>query len=118
MTLDHGAPISLYQASREMGHGFEEMVRRGYAHLASVRHRSKVVEFRIEQHENALKDRLGALGFVTRNATREQGLVDAEAPASMDLQAGEEFRSGPGATRTRDLLLRRQALYPTELRTR
>ena len=27
------------------------------------------------------------------------------------------FRSGPGATRTRDLLLRRQALYPTELRT-
>jgi hypothetical protein len=26
--------------------------------------------------------------------------------------------SGPGATRTRDLLLRRQALYPTELRTR
>src|SRR3954447_10970501 len=28
------------------------------------------------------------------------------------------FRSGPGATRTRDLLLRRQALYPTELRTR
>src|SRR3954447_15320474 len=28
------------------------------------------------------------------------------------------MRSGPGATRTRDLLLRRQALYPTELRTR
>ena len=26
-------------------------------------------------------------------------------------------QSGPGATRTRDLLLRRQALYPTELRT-
>ena len=25
---------------------------------------------------------------------------------------------GPGATRTRDLLLRRQALYPAELRTR
>ena len=31
---------------------------------------------------------------------------------------GFEFRNGPGATRTRDLLLRRQALYPTELRTR
>src|SRR5918995_3608696 len=28
------------------------------------------------------------------------------------------FRNGPGAIRTRDLLLRRQALYPTELRTR
>src|SRR3954470_4571762 len=26
-------------------------------------------------------------------------------------------KSGPGATRTRDLLLRRQALYPAELRT-
>ena len=27
------------------------------------------------------------------------------------------FLNGPGAIRTRDLLLRRQALYPTELRT-
>ena len=31
---------------------------------------------------------------------------------------GKVFQSGPGATRTRDLLLRRQALYPAELRTR
>ena len=39
-------------------------------------------------------------------------------PAHRSLMAGTRVhRSGPGATRTRDLLLRRQALYPTELRT-
>ena len=43
-TLDRGAPVSLYTVSRELGHGSEEMVRRVYAHLGDVRHRSKVVE--------------------------------------------------------------------------
>jgi hypothetical protein len=64
-TLDRGAPVSLYTVSRELGHGSEEMVRRVYAHLGSVRHRSEVVEYRLEQHAEALKDRLGALGFGT-----------------------------------------------------
>jgi integrase len=59
-TLDRGAPVSLYTVSRKLGHGSEEMVRRVNAHLGSVRHRSQVVEFRVEQHEKALKDRLGA----------------------------------------------------------
>ena len=31
---------------------------------------------------------------------------------------GFRFDYGPGGIRTHDLLLRRQALYPTELRTR
>ncbi len=67
-TLDRGAPVSLYTVARELGHGSEEMVRRVYAHLGTIRHRSEVVEFRIEQHLEALKDRLGRVGFVTRNA--------------------------------------------------
>ena len=41
-----------------------------------------------------------------------------EAPPLVKVWRGFKFQSGPGATRTRDLLLRRQALYPTELRTR
>src|SRR5215217_4464268 len=39
-TLDYGAPVSLYT----------EMVKRVYAHLGAMRHRSEVVEFRPEQH--------------------------------------------------------------------
>jgi hypothetical protein len=90
-TLDRGPPVSLYTVSRELGHGSEEMVRRVYAHLGTVRHGSEVVEFRIEQHEKALKDRLGALGFVTRNVTREGQAEENETPASMDLPTGEEL---------------------------
>lgn len=48
-TLDHGAPVSLYTVARELGHRSTEMVERTYAHLGEVRHRSNVVEFRIEQ---------------------------------------------------------------------
>ena len=90
-TLDRGAPVSLYTVSRELGHGSEEMCRRVYAHLGTVRHRSEVVEYRLEQHLEALKDRLGALGCVTRNVTREEAAEKSETPASMDLQAGEEL---------------------------
>jgi hypothetical protein len=44
-TRDRGACVRLYTVSRELGHGSEEMVRRVYAHLGDVRHRSEVVEF-------------------------------------------------------------------------
>ena len=43
-TLDRGAPVSVYTVARELGHGSEEMVRRVYAHLGTVRHRSDVVD--------------------------------------------------------------------------
>ncbi len=49
--------------------------------------------------------------------TTDRSRAETEAP-SPKVRRGKVFRSGPGATRTRDLLLRRQALYPTELRTR
>jgi integrase len=88
-TLDHGAPVSVYTVSRELGHGSEEMVRRVCAHLGAVRHRSEVVEFRIEQHLEALKDRLGNVGFVTRNVTAEGQGTGNENPATSELEAGE-----------------------------
>jgi hypothetical protein len=118
-TLDRGAPVSLYTVSRELGHGSEEMVRRVYAHLGTSRHRSEVVEFRVEQHLEALKDQLGMLAFGTTKDTTSLGGRENEEPrASVTDDGANTSESGPGATRTRDLLLRRQALYPTELRTR
>ena len=63
-TLDQGAPVSLYTVSRELGHGSRDMVERVYSHLGTVRHRSDVVEYRIEQHEEVLHDRLVALPAV------------------------------------------------------
>jgi integrase len=60
-TLDNGAPVSQWTVSREMGHGGRSMVERVYGHLGDVRHRSDVVEYRIEQHEEVLVDRLTRL---------------------------------------------------------
>jgi hypothetical protein len=51
---------------------------------------SEVVEFRLEQHLEALKDRLGKVGFVTRNVTAERAEDENETPASTDVQAGED----------------------------
>jgi integrase len=60
-TLDHGSPVSVYTVAKELGHGGEAMVRRVYGHLGQVRHRSEVVEYRVEQHMKALQDRLAVL---------------------------------------------------------
>ena len=99
-TLDRGAPVSLYTVARELGHGSEEMVRRVYAHLGTVRHRSEVVEFRLEQHLEALKDRLGRVaptaqtsanrpGFGTTNDTAGRAGEANETPAPTEVKAGE-----------------------------
>jgi hypothetical protein len=54
------------------------MVEKVYSHLNALRHRSDVVEYRVEQHAAKLGDRLTALrtlpegGFVTQNVTRPQ----------------------------------------------
>ncbi len=37
------------------------MVRKVYGHLGQVRHRAKVVEYRVGQHRTKLGDRLGVL---------------------------------------------------------
>jgi integrase len=71
-TLDSGAPVSVFTVAREMGHGGEAMVRRVYGHLGQVRHRSEVVEYRVEQHVAKLGTRLEALrglGFGTTIGT-------------------------------------------------
>jgi hypothetical protein len=82
--------VSLYIVSRELGHGSEEMVRRAYAHLGSVRHRSEVVEYRVEQHFERLDDQLARLRFVINPVISPAPIEANETPTSMDLQVGEE----------------------------
>jgi len=60
-TLDHGAPISPFTVARELGHGGTSLVERVYGHLGTVRHRSDVVEYRVENHRDTLGERLEAL---------------------------------------------------------
>jgi integrase len=60
-TLDAGAPVSIYTVSREVGHKSTAMVERIYGHLGTIRHRSEVLEYRVEQHEKTLADRLKVL---------------------------------------------------------
>jgi integrase len=60
-TLDHGAPVSVFSVARELGHSSTNMVEKVYSHLGTVRHRSDQVEYRVEQHEAGLGDRLTAL---------------------------------------------------------
>jgi integrase len=60
-TLDGGHPVAQWTVGREMGHGGTQLVERVYGHLGDVRHRSEVVEYRVEQHEESIGDRLKAL---------------------------------------------------------
>ena len=60
-TLDQGAPVSPFTVGRELGHGGDALVRSVYGHLGTVRHRAKVVEYRVTQHRAILRERLAAL---------------------------------------------------------
>ena len=64
-TLDHGALVSLYTVSRELGHGSEDRVRRVYGHVGMIRHRADAVEYRVEQHRETLGQKLTALEAAT-----------------------------------------------------
>lgn len=60
-TLDRGAPVSPFTVGRELGHGGDSLVKRVYGHLGSIRHRSEVVEYRVSQHEEQLRNQLHEL---------------------------------------------------------
>jgi integrase len=60
-TTDHGAPVAVWTVSRELGHTSTALVERVYGHLGVIRHRAEVVEYCVEQHAEALSDRLKAL---------------------------------------------------------
>ncbi len=54
-------PISPFTVGKELGHSGTALVERVYGHLGDIRHRSEVVEYRIENHEDLIGDRLRAL---------------------------------------------------------
>jgi hypothetical protein len=85
--------VSLYTVSRELGHGSEEMVRRVYSHLGTVRHRSEVVEYRVEQHYGRLGDQLVRLGFVTGNVAGGDQEAKNENPRPSATGGGDESSS-------------------------
>ncbi len=59
-TLDQGAALSPFTVAREMGHGGTRLVHQVYGYSGTVRHRAKVVEYRVAQHRAKLGDRLKA----------------------------------------------------------
>ena len=59
--LDGDEPISVYTVSRWMGHGGTALVNRTYSHRGTVRHRAKVLEYRVEAFASILGDRLAAV---------------------------------------------------------
>jgi hypothetical protein len=93
--------VSVWTVSRELGHSSEELVRRINGHLGTIRHRSEVVEYRIEQHLEALKVRLGNVGFVTRTVTSDEGWGRKRRPPSAPVPPGNTFRNGPVTPRMR-----------------
>jgi integrase len=56
-TLDHGAPVAAWTVAREVGHSSTAMIEKTYGHLGQVRHRAKVVEYRVRQHRTTLNGR-------------------------------------------------------------
>jgi integrase len=60
-TLDGGRPVSEFTVGKELGHGGTTLVHRVYGHLGDVRHRAEEVEYRVQQHEEILRERLDLL---------------------------------------------------------
>jgi hypothetical protein len=60
-TLDHGAPVSPWTVEKELRHGSRDMLEEVYGCIGEVRHRSEVVEYRVEQHCD-WKDENGSRG--------------------------------------------------------
>jgi hypothetical protein len=63
---------------RELGHGGDALVRRVYGHLGTIRHRTEIVEYRVEQFAEPLRERLAALrgSVVTHRCYRERSSRD------------------------------------------
>lgn len=60
-TVDGGQPVAMWTVAKELGHSSTRLIEERYGHLGEVRHRSEVVEFRVDQHREALGERLEAL---------------------------------------------------------
>ena len=88
--------MSIYTVARELGHQSDEMVRRVYARLGSMRHRSHDVEYRVEQHLEKLGDRLRRLGFGTGKRYWRRGRrQERSTPRHRSIDGARSSRVGP-----------------------
>jgi integrase len=62
--VEHWVPVSRDQVARELGHGGTTLVERVYGHVGDEHHRTDVVEYRVENHEEKLGRRLAALRLI------------------------------------------------------
>lgn len=62
-TLDRGAPVALYTVARELGHRSTNMIEDRYGHLhdRAFLGGAAVVEYRVEAHAEALRNRQATL---------------------------------------------------------
>jgi integrase len=88
-TPDRGAPVSTYTVACVLGHSSEAMVRRVYAHLGEVRHRSEVVEYRAAQHLEHVGERLKKLGIVTGNVA-DRAAAEKDTPRDSAAVSGAD----------------------------
>ena len=67
-TLDRGQPVALYTVARELGHRSPNMIEDRYGHLHDRTEMGgkEVVEFRVEDHQEALGARLLVLAGIDR----------------------------------------------------
>jgi hypothetical protein len=72
-TLDRGEPVAPYTVQRELGHDSGDMVNLVYGHLGRMRHRSSVVEYRVEQWESVLGERVRHVEERCRDAEPRSG---------------------------------------------
>ncbi len=69
-TTHNGEPVAAFTVAREVGHSSTAMIEKVYGHLGQA-HRSKVVEYRVEQHKQAIR----ALRKIRKIAPRIMRLV-------------------------------------------
>jgi hypothetical protein len=50
--------VSAYTVAKEMGHSSVTLIDDVYGHRGEVRHRSEVIEYRVEHHEAKLRERI------------------------------------------------------------
>jgi integrase len=68
-TTDRGQDVGAFTVGRELGHGGVALVHRVNGHLGEIRHRSEVVEYRVEAFEEMLRARLADLRSDTTSDT-------------------------------------------------
>jgi hypothetical protein len=106
-TLDNGHPVSPWTVAKELGHGGRSLVDRVYGHLGEIRHRSEHVEYRVQQHEETLGERLTVLQAAHRESPQVTGIVtglrDQTKSPGASCVGALSYPSGRGGIRTRDL---------------